>query len=416
MSDAQDLRGRIVIVGAGQAGGEVAAQLRQAGYVGEVLLVGEEPYLPYQRPPLSKAFLAGEVGAEALLLRAAAAYERSTVSISTGVRAERIDRHDRHVLLDDGAVVHYDKLVLAIGGRPRLMKVPGAELHNIFYIRTIADVERLQPCFVAGRRLVIVGGGYVGLEVAAVAVKRGLDVTVLEGAPRVLARVTSPEMSAFYERTHRAKGVKIRTGVAVSGFLEGDAGAVGCVECGEDEPVPADLVIVGIGLLPNVELAEEAGLVVDNGIVVNEHEQTSDPHIYAIGDCASHAHHGFLLRKVRLESVPNANEQARIVAAAVCGKPAPAATPPWFWSDQYNLKLQMVGLSDGYEEMAIRGDPETESFIAFYFRNGEVIAADAVNRAGEFMLAKRLVAERRAVPADRLCDESTPLKQLLAAG
>lgn len=416
MSDVQDLHGRIVIVGAGQAGGEAAVQLRQAGYTGELLLIGDEAYLPYQRPPLSKAFLAGEVSSESLLLRGAAAYERATVGITTDARAERIDRHDRHVVLAGGQVVHYDKLVLATGGRPRMMKVPGAELNNIFYIRTIADVERLHPAFVAGRRLVIVGGGYVGLEVAAVAVKRGLDVTVLEGAPRVLARVTSPEMSAFYERTHRAKGVKIRTGVAVSGFLEGASGDVGCVECGEDEAVPADLVIVGIGLLPNVELAEEAGLLVDNGIVVNEHEQTSDPHIYAIGDCASHAHHGFLLRKVRLESVPNASEQARIAAAVICGKPAPAATPPWFWSDQYDLKLQMVGLSDGYEDMAIRGDPETNSFIAFYFRNGEVIAADAVNRLAEFMMAKRLVAERRTPTAAMLCDESAPLKQLLATG
>ena len=219
-------------------------------------------------------------------------------------------------------------------------------------------------------------------------------------------------MSAFYERVHTAQGVKIRTGVTVSGFIAGEGGKVGQVECGEDAPVAADLVIIGIGLIPNTELAEAAGLIIDNGILVDEHAQTSDPHIFAIGDCAAHAHHGFLKRKVRLESVPNAMEQARIAAAVICGKPAPAATAPWFWSDQYKLKLQMVGLSEGYDALAIRGETESQSFITFYARGGEIIAADAVNRPGEFMAAKKIVAERRQIPLPALADEARPLKNL----
>jgi 3-phenylpropionate/trans-cinnamate dioxygenase ferredoxin reductase subunit len=406
----------IVIVGAGQAGGEVAFQLRQYGFTGAITLIGEEMQLPYTRPPLSKGFLAGETALDALLTRGAAAYEKFNVDIRTGTRVTGIDRHNRHLTLQDGAQIPYDRLVLATGGRPRVIQVPGADLGNIFYLRTVADVERIRPELLPGKRLVIVGGGYIGLEVAAVATKRGLHVTVLEGAPRVLARVTSPEMSAFYERVHGEQGVDIRTGVAVSGFIAGaDGTRVAEVECGEAATVAADLVIIGIGLIPNTELAAGAGLLVDNGIVVDAEARSSDPHILAIGDCASHAHHGFLQRKVRLESVPNASEQARTAAAALCGKPAPSATPPWFWSDQYGLKLQMVGLSDGYDRVVLRGDPEQNSFIAFYLRNDEIIAADAVNRIADFMAAKRIVAERRTIAAAVLADESQPLKAIIAA-
>jgi len=405
----------VVIIGAGQAGGDVATQLRQNGFPGDLILIGDEPHLPYLRPPLSKAFLAGEVTAESLQTKGLAAYEKAAVTVRTGERVRAIDRHEKRISLENDEVLAYGHLVLATGGRPRMMKVPGATLRNIFYLRTIADVIEMQAQFLPGRRVVIVGGGYIGLEVASIAVKKELDVTVLEGAPRVLVRVTSPEMSSFYERIHRREGVKIRTGIAVSGFVADAAGEkVAAVECGEAETVPADLVIIGIGLIPNTELGETAGLLVDNGIIVNEHAQTSDPHIYAIGDCAAHAHHGFLKRKVRLESVPNATEQARIAAASICGISTPPASPPWFWSDQYKLKLQMVGLSDGYDEVVLRGDPDKESFIALYLKNGEVIAADAVNRIADFMAAKRLVAESKAVPSAALADESEPLKAIAA--
>ncbi|MGH6794267.1 MAG: NAD(P)/FAD-dependent oxidoreductase [Methylocella sp.] len=404
----------VAIIGGGQAGAEAATLLRQNRFEGRIVLVGEEDTLPYTRPPLSKAFLAREIGKDALIYRASVAYEKARVEMRLGVRVSAIDRHAKTLLIERCAPLHYDKLVLATGGRARELAVPGAGLRDIFYLRTIADVEALQPLMEAPRRLVIVGGGYIGLEAAAVAVKRGLAVTVLEAAPRVLARVTAPALSKFYERIHREAGVDICTGVMVSGFTAGgEDGRVGAVACAGGQSFAADFVLIGIGLVPNVELAEQAGLGVDDGIVVDAASRTGDPDIYAIGDCAMHAHHGFLRRKIRLESVPNALEQARAAAAAITGRPIPAAAAPWFWSDQYDLKLQMAGVSDGYEELAIRGSMEASSFIAFYLKEGRVIAADSVNRLGEFMAAKRIVGERKEIAVARLADESAPLKSLL---
>ncbi len=368
------------------------------------------------RPPLSKAYLAGEIGADSLIYKAQAAYDKAEVELRLGQRVAAIDRAAKRLSLESGEKVAFDKLVLATGGRARKLDVPGAGLGGVFYLRTIADVELLRPRLTAGRRLVIVGGGYVGLEVAAVAVKRGLKVTVLEAAPRVLARVTAPEVSAFYERVHRAAGVEIRTGVAVIGFTPDSSGAaVGAVQCGEGLEIPADFVLIGVGLVPNTELAEKAGLEIDGGIVVDAFSRTSDPDIFAIGDCAIHAKHGFLQRKIRLESVPNALEQARAAAAFIAGKPAPPAVAPWFWSDQYDLKLQMAGLSDGYDELAIRGSTQGSSFIAFYLREGRVIAADAINRPSEFMASKRLIGDRVKASAADLADEAVSLKSLIAA-
>jgi 3-phenylpropionate/trans-cinnamate dioxygenase ferredoxin reductase component len=404
----------VAIIGGGQAGGEAATLLRQNRFEGRIVLIGEEPCLPYMRPPLSKAFLAREIAKDALIYKAAAAYENARVEMRLNARVDEIDRQDKRLILNDGATFGYDRLVIATGGGARPLPVPGAASRNILYLRTIADVELLQPLMQAGRRLVIVGGGYVGLEVAAVAVKRGLAVTVLESAPRVLARVTAPALSDFYERIHREAGVDIRTGVTVSGFAAED-GCVANVLCAGGESFPADFVLIGIGLVPNTELGERAGLEVDDGIVVDAASRSSDHNIYAIGDCAMHAHHGFLRRKIRIESVPNALEQARAAASSITGRPIPEAIAPWFWSDQYDLKLQMVGLSDGYEELVIRGKPEAPSFIAFYLKDGVIIAADSVNRFGDFMAAKRLVGERIKIAPSRLADDSVPLKSLLVA-
>ncbi|MGQ0445257.1 MAG: NAD(P)/FAD-dependent oxidoreductase [Beijerinckiaceae bacterium] len=404
----------IAIIGGGQAGAEAATLLRQNRFEGRIVLAGEEDYLPYMRPPLSKAFLAGEIGKDALIYKSSLAYEKTRVEMRLGVRVETIDRGAKTLLIKGSAPLRYDKLVIATGGRARELAVPGAGLRNVFYLRTIADVEALRPLIEAPRRLAIVGGGYIGLEAAAVAVKHNLAVTVLEGAPRVLARVTAPDLSQFYERIHREAGVDIRTGVTVGRFTAGDeGGSVGGVLCAGGQSFAADIVLIGIGLVPNIELAEQAGLAVDDGIVVDAECRTSDPDIYAIGDCAIHAHHGFLERKIRLESVPNALEQARAAAASIMGRPIPAATAPWFWSDQYDLKLQMAGVSDGYEELAIRGNMEASSFIAFYLKEGRVIGADSVNRLGEFMAAKRIVGERMEIAAARLADESAALKSLL---
>ncbi len=404
----------VVIIGGGQASAEAATLLRQNRFAGRIILFGEEPYLPYMRPPLSKAFLARQIGKDGLIYKSAAAYEKANVELRLGVTAEEIDRRAKRVRLSGRELAGYEKLVIASGGRARLLPVPGADLKNIFYLRTIADVEALQPQMEAGRRLVTVGAGYIGLEAAAVAVKRSLAVTVLESAPRVLARVTAPLLSSFYERIHRQAGVDIRTGVTVSGFsARGGDGAVGMVECAGGESFAADFVLIGIGLVPNTELAEKAGLDVDDGVVVDAAGRSSDPNIYAIGDCAMHAHHAFLRRKIRLESVPNALEQARAAAASITLRPIPAAPPPWFWSDQYDLKLQMVGLSEGYDELAIRGSIDSSSFVAFYLKDGVVVAADAVNRPGDFMAAKRITGERMNIACARLADESLPLKALL---
>jgi len=399
-----------VIVGAGQAGAELAAALRQQGYAGRVVLVGDEPELAYRRPPLSKTYLSGEATRESLLLRNAAAWEKVQVECWTGVAVLAIDRAAHCLNLADGRVLAYDKLVLATGGRVRRLEVPGAQRPNVHYVRTLADIDRLKQDFAPGRRLLVVGGGYIGLEAAAVGIKKGLAVTVVESLPRVLARVAAPELSAFYEAAHRRRGVNLRTGTAIDEWI-GET-RVEAVRLSDGSTLPVDLVVVGIGILPNVELAQAAGLAVDNGIVVDEYAQTSDPDILAAGDCAQHMNH-FLGRAVRLESVPGAQEQARTAALTICGRPAPHAAVPWFWSDQYDLKLQMVGLSQGYDRLVLRGDPEQESFCAFYLKDGRVLSVDAVNRPQEFGVAKRLVAERRVVDAAVLADEGVALKSLL---
>ncbi len=406
----------IYVVGAGHAGGELAFTLRQQGYAGPLTVIGEEAHLPYQRPPLSKAYLKGECEATSLYLRQQAAYEKANIGLLLSRRVERIDRANKKLLFDDGREVVYSKLALATGGRARRMTLNDAaraeRTGNFHYLRKIDDVIAIRSRFESGQRLVVVGGGYVGLEVAASAIARGVQVTVLEALPRVLARVTAPQMSAFYEKVHRDAGVDLRTNIEVTGLdfnAEGDA--VTAVHCTGGVVIPADFVVVGIGLLPNTELAQAAGLDVDNGIVVNEYAVTSDPDIVAAGDCTNHPS-VFCGRRIRLESVPNAVEQARVAAASLAGKPKPYDSVPWFWSDQYDLKLQMTGLSQGYDQFVLRGSMENKSFAAFYMKEGRLIAVDAVNRAQEFMVAKRMVAACKPFDPAALADESIPLKTL----
>lgn len=404
-----------IIIGAGHAGGELAVALRNEGWEGRILLLGEEAHLPYHRPPLSKAYLAGSVEKSSLAIRPLAAYERANVEFMPGVRVVRIDRTNQRLQLADGAQLSYDRLAIATGGRARPLSVPNAAVAercaNFHYLRTLDDVEQIRAQLAAGKRLAIVGGGYIGLEVAASAVAQGLQVTVLEALPRVLQRVTAAELSAYYERKHREAGVDIRTGVQVAD-LEVTDDTVTAVLCADGSRLAADLVVVGIGLIANTELAAEAGLQVDNGILVDEHAQTSDPHIYAAGDCTNHPN-ALLGRRLRLESVPNALEQSRVAAANMAGKAKTHASVPWFWSDQYELKLKMVGLSEGFERLVLRGDPATDSFSAFYLKGDKVLAADTVNRPQDFIAAKRLVAESIAVTAAQLADDSKPLKELL---
>ena len=409
----------ILIVGAGQAGAELAFALRQTGSTARIVIVGDEPFAPYQRPPLSKSYLAGKVDLAALYVKPKDAYDTANIELRTAVRAEHVDRSAKVVRLSDGSTILYDKLVFATGGRPRPLQAKGlddaARLGNLHYLRTVADVDRIHRQFQPGFRMVLIGGGYVGLEVAAAAREHGMRVTVLEAMPRVLARVTVPEISAFYERVHREAGVEIRTSAVVSSVVTDESGdAVTAIVCSDGSTTPADVVVVGIGLLPNTELAERSGLEVKDGIVVDELTRTADPDVLAIGDCTRHPNVMYG-RHVRLESVPNALEQARTAAATLCGQHRPHHAVPWFWSDQFDLKLQMVGLADGHDRLVLRGSTSTRSFSAFYMKEGRVIAADAVNRPQDFMIAKRLVAQQSMVDPSRLADESQPLKTLASA-
>jgi 3-phenylpropionate/trans-cinnamate dioxygenase ferredoxin reductase component len=403
---------RIVVLGGGQAAAQAIQSLRMGGYTGELTLVGEEPVLPYQRPPLSKAYMKGEFAEERLYFKPAAWYADNKVELILSTRATAINRTDRKVDLEHGGHLEYDALIIATGSRPRALPIDGADLEHVYALRGLTDVERIRPQMVAGRSIVIVGAGYIGLEAAAVAQQMGLKTTVLEMAPRVLARVTSPVMSEFYEAEHHRQGVEIRTETSLS-KLEGKDGAVTSAMLGDGTKLDADIVLVGIGILPNEELAKEAGIACNNGILVDRDARTSDPRIFAAGDCASRplVHFG---RSGRLESVHNAIEQGKLAAAAILGKPRPNEDCPWFWSDQYDLKLQIAGLSAGYDEIVVRGSPEDRKFAAFYLKNGTLIAVDAINSPPEFLASKKLIMSGAKLSADILADTSITMKEIAA--
>jgi 3-phenylpropionate/trans-cinnamate dioxygenase ferredoxin reductase subunit len=400
----------ILIIGAGQAAAQAVQSLRAEGFTGPIRIFGDEPYAPYQRPPLSKKFLAGEIGFERVELKGQDFYAQSGVETHWGTRVTEIDRKNKRIFTAEGHEHPYGKLVLAMGSRVRELNVPGFDLTGVHYLRNIDDVTAIQDHFREGAKMVVVGGGYIGLEVAAVAAKRGIDVTVLETADRVLARVVDPIVSQFYERVHREAGVKIETGVTVSGFEGTDR--ITAVTSGEGKEYPCDFVVVGIGIIPNTALAVEAGLEVENGIVVDEFCRTSDPDICAAGDCTSHPN-AVYGRRLRLESVHNAIEQGKTAAATLAGKQKPYDQVPWFWSDQYDLKLQIVGLSAGYTEAVVRGDPEnSRSFAVFYLKDGVLVAVDAVNRAPEFMMSKILTQKKAKLDPARIRDESIGVKEI----
>ena len=398
----------VVIIGAGHAAGQAAASLRQAKYAGDITIVGDEAHIPYQRPPLSKAYLKGDQSADKVYLRAESFYADRDIAMKLSTRATAIDTTAKTVALSSDETLHYDHLLISTGSRPRKLSIDGSDLPGIHYLRTMDDVDGLRDGMQADANLVIVGGGYIGLEVAAVGRELGLNVHVLEMEERILQRVTTPEMSAYYHRLHEGRGVNIHTNTAVTGFA-GD-GKVQEVLCG-DKRYPADIVIVGIGIIPNTELAEAACIVCDNGIVVDDHCCTSDPNVYAAGDCTNHPN-PLLDRRLRLESVPNAMDQARVSTANMLGDDKTYAAIPWFWSDQYELKLQMVGFSADGDAQVLRGDMASNRFAIFYLKDGKVVAADAVNSPKEFMLCKQLVG-KSADPA-MLADPEADLKALLA--
>ncbi len=395
---------KILIIGAGHAGGSVAALLRQYGHEGPIVLAGAETSPPYQRPPLSKAWLKGEATGDDLLLRPLSFYGEQGITLRTGTTATAIDRGDQRVRFADGTEETYDVLVLATGSTARKLAVPGADRPDLLELRTLEDAERLKAALRPGSRLVVVGGGYVGLEAAASARALGAEVVVLERMDRVLARVASETLSTFFTDLHRHHGVDIRTGVEVTGFEDDGVGLA------DGSMVAADVVLVGVGGLACDDLARAAGLVCDNGVVVDEAARTSDPAIHAVGDMTFRPlplHGG---RMQRLESVPNALEQAKQVAAAITGRTAPAPEVPWFWSDQYDAKLQIAGLPHDADRQLVRGDPATGTFAVFHLNGDRIVCVEAVNAAAEFMGGRQLIARAAPVDADKLVDPAVSMK------
>ena len=406
----------VVIVGAGHGGAQAAIALRLNGFAGSILLIGREPEIPYERPPLSKEYLAREKTFERICLRPEQFWADKQITLARNSEAVRIDPAAHQLMLRDGAVITYGQAIWATGGDPRRLACPGAELAGIHAVRTRADVDQLMAELDAGaRRAVVIGGGYIGLEAAAVLTKLGVAVTVLEMLPRVLARVAGETLSNFFEREHRAHGVDLRTGTAVAAIV-GEHGRVSGVTLVDGTTLPADLVIAGIGIVPAVGPLLSAGAAGGNGIDVDEFCRTSLPDVYAIGDCAAQAN-GFANNAVvRLESVQNANDMATCTAKAICGDPQPYRATPWFWSNQYDLKLQTVGLTLGYDQEIVRGEPATRSFAVIYLRQKQVIALDCVNSVKDYVQGRKLV-EARFKPDDPelLADPAVPLKDMLAA-
>lgn len=397
----------VVIIGAGHGAGQAVLSLRQKQFAGNVTLIGEESWYPYQRPPLSKKFLAGEMPAERLYFKPPNFYDDPGLDVVLNNRVTGIDRDKTCIRTDSGRQFNYDAIIIATGSRPRLLDVPGADLGGIHYLRGIDDVNEIRSGMEAGKRITIVGAGYIGLEVAAVAAQLGLSVTVVEMEDRVMSRVVSPELSSYYEKVHRDNGVELRLSTGVSGF-DGRS-RVESVLLGSGGTLATDIVVIGIGIVPNVELAAECGLDVRNGIVVDDHCRTSDPNIYAIGDCTFHPN-ALLDTCLRLESVHNALEQAKTAAANICGAELTYSQVPWFWSDQYDLKLQIAGISRGYDEVVMRGDPSAKSFSCLYLRNGELIAVDAVNAPKDYVQSKALIAAHARIDPAVLADTDTQLK------
>lgn len=404
----------VVIVGAGHGGAQTAALLRQNGFGESVAIIGEERELPYERPPLSKEYLSGEKGFERILIRPAGFWRERSVDMLLGRRVAAVDPVGRALTLDDGEAVGYGRLVWAAGGAPRRLSCPGHELGGIHTIRTRADIDRLQAELPGVDRVVIVGGGYIGLEAAAVLVKRGKRVTVLEAQDRVLARVAGEALSRFFEAQHRAHGVDLRLNAVLS-ELEGGEGRVTGVRLADGSRIACDMVVAGIGIVPAVAPLIAAGARGGNGVEVDAQCRTSLPDIFAIGDCALHANPFADGAWIRVESVQNANDQAAVVARVLTGGDACYRSVPWFWSNQYDLKLQTVGLSAGHDATVLRGDPATGGFTLIYLRQGRVIALDCVNATRDYVQGKALVVGQSLAPPALLADPGIPLKQLAAA-
>jgi len=406
------MKNSIVIIGTGHAATQLAVSLRQEKFQGEITMIGNEPYLPYQRPPLSKAFLSNEKTIDELMIRKPEFYQKYQINIMCHRTVIEIDRVNQTVTLNDGEQIAYDQLAICTGARVRKLNIEGHQLNGVFYIKTIDDVISLKKHIDSAKHAVVIGGGYIGLEAAAVLKHHGLAVTVLEAEERILKRVTARELSEFYTRVHNEEGVHIHVNKSVEKLVSKD-GVVTQVICEDGTSLNADLVIVGIGVLPNIELAQQTGLEVEQGICIDAYGQTSDPRIVAAGDCVQYFSQHYQ-RSVRVESIPNANDQAKIAASTLCGSRKTFDSLPWFWSDQYDLKLQIAGLNHGYDQVYVRGDLALGRSIAiFYYKQNRMIAADCINRPQEFMLSKRVISSGIIIDPVILTDENISINDLI---
>ena len=403
---------RILIIGAGQAGLQIAESLRKGGYEGELCLVGEEAWPPYQRPPLSKKYLADDFADERLYFRPLEHYAKLKVDLRLDTRATAIDRTARQVTLASGETLAYDGLALTTGTRVRPLPVPGADHPAVCYLRGLADAHAIKSHLATARRVVVIGGGFIGLEVAATARHQGCEVHVVEALDRLMARVMPPVVSDFFADLHRGHGTQLHFGAQVTAIAGAASGVAVMLKNGA--ALPADLVVAGIGVLPNQELAAAAGLACGNGIEVDEYARTSDPVIVAAGDCTWHRNRLFEAPH-RLESVQNAVDQAKVAAASLLGQAQPYADLPWFWSDQFDVKLQIAGLSAGHDEFVLRGEPTPAGFSVYYFKAGRLLAVDSLNRPADHMLARRLLLAGTAITPAQAGDPACDLKSLLAA-
>lgn len=401
---------RAVIIGASHAAAQLSVSLRQEGWEGEIIMIGDEPHLPYHRPPLSKTFLSGDKTIQDLLIRPASFYEKQKIQFIHG-HVVSIDRERKILDIREGPQILYDKLAICTGARVRKLDIKGSHLKGIYYVRNAADIEAIRLAIQNAKHAVIIGGGYIGLETAASLRKQGIPVTLLETSPRILQRVTAPQLSEFYAKIHQSHGVNIYNNMTIK-HIVGNTQVQGIV-CGDGTTLAADIVIVGIGVDPNIELAQSAGIEVNHSIVIDQTCLTSDPDIVAAGDCTTHFS-PLYRRQIRLESVPNANEQAKVAAATLAGKSKSYDALPWFWSDQYDIKLQIVGLNQGYDQLVIRGDlDQGDSFCVFYFQQKRLIAADCINRPLEFMLSKKIINDNIQIDPIQFFDESIDLRTLI---
>lgn len=400
----------IVVIGSGQAAIQTVMSLKRNEFTGSIKVIGEEDHLPYQRPPLSKDFLLEEYKPERVSLKKKEFYEENGVDLILGKRAESIDTILKEITLSDENKIRYDQLVIATGSRVRKLNVPGSDKKGIYYLRDLDDANALKQRLKKNKKMVIVGAGYIGLEVASVAASLGVEVTVIEMANRVMNRTVDPMISSYYQKLHESHGVKIHLDNGLKAFEGGDS--VNAVLCSDGLMLEAELVVIGAGVLPNQEIAIEAGLECNNGIMVNEFGETSTAHVYACGDCTNHPNKG-LNTRLRLESVHNAMEQSKTVANTIMGNKEPYDQVPWFWSDQYDHKLQLVGISGDHDEVVMRGLESEQKFLLFYLKNSELIAVNAINSSKEFLICRKLVANKVKISSDVIKDQSVNLNDLL---